>query len=168
MGIEKIILFAECCGITAKSYLDNSCTVFCIYFVEGEKKNIFKTMFKNDHNKFIGGPAHVVNWYKKMCVRSSTNAANVVRVIRVASALVTVRAREWDYICSQIEIIIVIIRVQVDIPTCHFSERFLFRTVFIPNCFVSRGCYSERFYSERFLLRKFGIKTFRNKKHSEK
>ena len=39
-------------------------------------------------------------------------------------------------------------RGQFDIPTSHFSERILFRTVFIP-----KGFYSERFYSERSFLR---------------
>ena len=54
-------------------------------------------------------------------------------------------------------------RVQVDIPTCHFSERFLFRTVFVP-----KGCFSERFLFRKVFLRKFGMKTFWNKHHSEK
>ena len=51
----------------------------------------------------------------------------------------------------------------------HFSERFLFGPVFIPNGFLFRKVvFPKGFYSERVLLRKFGIKTFRNKNHSEK
>ena len=44
--------------------------------------------------------------------------------------------------------------VQVDIPTCHFSERFLFQTLFIPNGFCSEWLFFRKvfipkgFYSE--------------------
>ena len=48
-------------------------------------------------------------------------------------------------------------RVQVDIPTCHFSERFLFRTVFIPNTFYSERLFGTGFFFfERFFIGKFG------------
>ena len=52
--------------------------------------------------------------------------------------------------------------VQVDIPTCHFSERFLFRTVFIPNGIAPKGCFSEQ-----FLFRKIFYQKIRNKNLSE-
>ena len=39
-----------------------------------------------------------------MCVAErSTNAADAVRVIRVARALVSVRTRVWDYLYSRIK-----------------------------------------------------------------
>ena len=49
------------------------------------------------------------------------------------------------------------IRVHVDIPTCHFSERFWFRTVFVP-----KGCFSER-----VLFRKVFTPKIRDKNLSE-
>ena len=65
--------------------------------------------------------------------------------------------------CFDLFCFIFVLRVQVDISTCHFSERFLFRTVLIPNIFCS-----ERLFFPKGFTPKIRNKTFRNKNHSEK